>query len=57
MIPFDSKGAFHPRTGNHEIRRLAIRGAAATLSASGLALVAQVASTVIHAEDAVRRAR
>ena len=49
MIPFDANGVFRPRTGSHEIRRLAIRGAAATLSASGLALAAQVISTVILA--------
>jgi polysaccharide transporter, PST family len=46
MIPFDANGAFHPRAGSHEIRRLAVRGAAATVSASGLALAAQVVSTV-----------
>jgi PST family polysaccharide transporter len=49
MIPFDANGVFRPRTGSHEIRRLAIRGAAATLSGSGLALAAQVISTVILA--------
>ena len=49
MIPFDANGVFRPRAGNHELRRLAVRGAAATLSASGLALMAQVASTVILA--------
>jgi polysaccharide transporter, PST family len=49
MIPFDSSGAFHPRTGNQELRRLAVRGAAATVSASGLALAAQLVSTVILA--------
>jgi PST family polysaccharide transporter len=49
MIPFDANGVFRPRTGSHEIRRLAIRGAAVTLSASGLALAAQVISTVILA--------
>ncbi|MGD0445073.1 MAG: lipopolysaccharide biosynthesis protein [Edaphobacter sp.] len=49
MIPFDASGAFRPRAGSHELRRLAIRGAAATVSASGLALAAQVISTVILA--------
>lgn len=49
MIPFDANGAFHPRTGGHELRRLAVRGAAATVSASALALVAQVIGTVILA--------
>jgi O-antigen/teichoic acid export membrane protein len=49
MIPFDSSGAFHPRAGGHELRRLAVRGAAASVTASGLALAAQVISTVILA--------
>lgn len=49
MIPFDSSGAFRPRAGNHEIRRLAIRSAASTLSASGLSFATQVISTVILA--------
>jgi PST family polysaccharide transporter len=49
MIPFDASGAFHAGNGGHELRRLAVRGAAATVSASALALVAQVISTVILA--------
>jgi len=49
MIPFDVSGAFRPRVGSHDLRRLAVRGAAATVSASGLALAAQVISTVILA--------
>ncbi|QNI33494.1 lipopolysaccharide biosynthesis protein [Alloacidobacterium dinghuense] len=49
MIPFDASGTFYPRAGSHELRRLAVRGAAATVSASGLALVAQLVSTVILA--------
>ena len=49
MIPFDASGAFHPRTGSHELRRLAVRGAAASVLASGLSLAAQVISTVILA--------
>jgi PST family polysaccharide transporter len=49
MIPFDSNGGFHPGNGSAELRRLAVRGAAATVSASALALVAQVISTVILA--------
>ena len=49
MIPFDSSGAFHPRAGGTELRRLAVRGAAASVSASGLSLAAQVISTVILA--------
>jgi O-antigen/teichoic acid export membrane protein len=49
MIPFDASGAFHPGNGGHELRRLAVRGAAATVSASALALGVQVISTVILA--------
>jgi polysaccharide transporter, PST family len=49
MIPFDASGAFSPRAGSHELRQLAVRGAAATISASGMALAAQVISTVILA--------
>lgn len=49
MIPFDTDGAFHPKAGNHELRHLAIRGAGATVSASGFALAAQVISTVVLA--------
>jgi PST family polysaccharide transporter len=49
MIPFDASGAFRPKAGNHELRRLAVRGAAASVSASGLSLAAQVISTVILA--------
>jgi PST family polysaccharide transporter len=49
MIPFDASGAFCPRAESHDLRRLAVRGAAATISASGLSLAAQVISTVILA--------
>jgi len=49
MIPFDSNGAFRPRTESHELRRLAVRGAAASVTASGLALATQVLSTLILA--------
>ncbi len=49
MIPFDANGAFRPRAGSHDLRHLAIRGAAATISASGLSLTAQTVSTVILA--------
>jgi len=49
MIPFDGTGAFHPGNGNTELRSLAIRGAAASVTASGLALGAQLVSTVILA--------
>jgi len=49
MIPFDASGTFHPGNGGHELRRLAVRGAAATVSASALGLGAQLISTVILA--------
>jgi PST family polysaccharide transporter len=49
MIPFDASGAFHPVAEGSELRRLAIRGAAATLSAAGLSLLLQVVGTVILA--------
>src|SRR5260370_15803135 len=49
MIPFDATGAFHPRAGGAEFRRLAVRGAAASVTGSGLSLAAQLVSTVILA--------
>jgi PST family polysaccharide transporter len=49
VTPFDASGAFRPVAEGSELRRLAVRGAAATVSASGLALAAQVISTVILA--------
>jgi PST family polysaccharide transporter len=49
MIPFDASGAFRPVAGGHELQRLAVRGAAATVSAEVLALGAQFVSTVILA--------
>jgi O-antigen/teichoic acid export membrane protein len=49
MIPFDASGSFRPIVDGSELRRFAIRGAAATVSASGLALAAQVISTVMLA--------
>jgi len=49
MIPFDASGAFHPRTESGELRRLAVRGAAATVSSGGLMLAVQVISTVVLA--------
>lgn len=49
MIPFDASGAFHPGDGRTELRRLAVRGAAASVTASGLGLAAQLVSTVILA--------
>jgi len=49
MIPFDATGAFQPVAEGRELRRLAVKGAAATVSASALAVAAQFVSTVILA--------
>jgi O-antigen/teichoic acid export membrane protein len=49
MIPFDATGAFYPLAGGGDLRKLAVRSAAATVSASGAALAAQVVGTVILA--------
>lgn len=49
MIPFDSRGAFKPVNEHSELRRLAMRGAAVTVSASGLMLAIQIVSTVVLA--------
>jgi len=49
MIPFDESGAFQAGNGEAGLRRLAVRGAAATISATGLSLSVQVISTVILA--------
>ena len=45
MIPFDASGCFRP-AAERELRRAAIRSAAATVTSSGVALAAQVISTV-----------
>lgn len=49
MIPFDASGDFRPVAEDSDLRRLAVRGAAATVSAQALTLGAQVGSTVILA--------
>jgi len=50
LRPFDAQGMFHPVAGDHdELRRLAVRGAGASVSAQGLALGVQMASTVVLA--------
>ncbi len=49
MIPFDAKGAFRFVVHPSNFRRLAVRGAGATVSASGLNLVFQVIGMVILA--------
>jgi PST family polysaccharide transporter len=49
VSPFDSIGRFRPVATGGELRRVAVRSAGATVYATGLALVAQVAGTVILA--------
>ena len=49
MTPFDACGDFHPNAEGRELRRLAVRGGAATTSAAALSLAVQVVSTVILA--------
>src|SRR5216684_5111054 len=49
MIPFDASGAFHPVAEGRELRRFAIRGAAATVSAAALSLALRVVPTVVLA--------
>lgn len=50
MRPFDAEGNFHPVANGHgELRRLAIRGAGASVSAQGLALLVQMVATVVLA--------
>ena len=50
MIPFDASGDFHPLARGGELRRLAVRGAAATLSATAaLALPSRWLRTVVLA--------
>jgi len=49
VIPFGASGAFRPVAAHNQLRRLAVRGAAATVSAAGLSLGVQVISTVVLA--------
>src|SRR3569833_808009 len=49
MIPFDAEGSFNHGASGHQLRRLAVRGAVVTVSASGVALAAQVVSTFVLA--------
>jgi PST family polysaccharide transporter len=49
MRPFDANGDFHPVAEGMELRRLAVRGGAATISASALSLAVQIVSTVVIA--------
>jgi O-antigen/teichoic acid export membrane protein len=49
MTPFDSNGNFQLVSEGGGMRRLAVKGAGATIFSSGVALVVQVASTVVVA--------
>jgi O-antigen/teichoic acid export membrane protein len=49
MIPFDASGAFRPVAEDGELQRLAVRGAAATLSAAAFSLALRVVGTFILA--------
>lgn len=50
MRPFDAEGKFHPIADGHgELRRLAVRGAGAAVSAQGLSLCVQMVATVVLA--------
>ncbi|HTS59746.1 MAG TPA: lipopolysaccharide biosynthesis protein [Terriglobales bacterium] len=49
MVPFDASGEFHPLAEGRQLRRLAVRGAAAALSAQALSLALRVVPTVVLA--------
>lgn len=49
LKPFNSEGVFSFKANDGDIRRLAIRGAAITVSSAGVALAVQVAATVVLA--------
>jgi polysaccharide transporter, PST family len=50
LRPFDSNGAFRPSaSGAGELRRLAVRGAGATVFSQGVSLAVQMSATVILA--------
>ena len=49
MIPFDASGAFRPVGTGGELRRMAVRSAAAALSAAALSLGIRVVGTVVLA--------
>jgi PST family polysaccharide transporter len=50
LRPFDAEGKFHPVADDHgELRRLAVRGAGAAVSAQGLSLCVQMVATVVLA--------
>ncbi|KAA6457876.1 lipopolysaccharide biosynthesis protein [Acidobacteria bacterium AB60] len=49
MKPFDANGDFSPTVpgGGHALRRMAVRGAGATLLSGGIALAIQIVATVV----------
>jgi O-antigen/teichoic acid export membrane protein len=49
LKPFDASGKFHPVADEGGMRRLAVRGAGATVFSSGVALVVQLVATVVLA--------
>jgi len=49
LKPFDASGVFLPNVHGDHVRRLAVRGAGATLASSALGLVIQIASTMVLA--------
>jgi PST family polysaccharide transporter len=49
MTPFDASGAFRPEGAGEELRRVAVRGAAAALSAATFSLALRVVGTVVLA--------
>jgi O-antigen/teichoic acid export membrane protein len=49
VVPFDASGAFHPVAEGRQLRHLAVRGAAAALSAQTLSLALRVLPTVVLA--------
>jgi O-antigen/teichoic acid export membrane protein/glycosyltransferase involved in cell wall biosynthesis len=49
LKPFDASGVFLPNVPGDHVRRLAVRGAGATLASSALGLAIQVGSTMILA--------
>src|SRR5690348_9343440 len=49
MIPFDASGSFRPIAEAKELRRIAVRSAAATVSAAAVSLAMRVVPTVVLA--------
>ncbi len=49
MKPFDASGTFQPTANGNELRRLAVKGAGATVLSSALSLGVQIIATVVLA--------